>query len=230
MSKRGYDGRMMRYGISAWALAVTLAALAGFIDAIGFLRSGGLFVSFMSGNSTRLGVDLLAAGPVARLAALLIASFVAGVVAGSMVGFRWPHRRKGLVLSLVALVVAASAGIETIGGSEIATLVPLAMAMGIVNNVFQRDGDVTIGVTYMTGALVRFGQRLGEALRGGDRWAWLPFLLLWAGLVVGAIAGAFAFARVGAVALWFAAIVAALLAIWGDRLQRTGRDQPRDGR
>ncbi|MFP5457083.1 MAG: YoaK family protein, partial [Alphaproteobacteria bacterium] len=188
----------MRYGISAWALAVVLAALAGFIDAIGFLRSGGLFVSFMSGNSTRLGVDLVAAGPIAALAALLIGSFVVGVVLGSLVGSRWPARRKGLVLLLVSLIIACSALTETIGGSAVAMLVPLAVATGVVNNVFQRDGDVTIGVTYMTGALVRFGQRLGEALRGGDRWAWCPFLLLWSGLVTGAITGAFAYSQIGA--------------------------------
>ena len=40
------------------ALACTLSALAGYVDAIGFLHLGGMFVSFMSGNSTRLGVSL----------------------------------------------------------------------------------------------------------------------------------------------------------------------------
>ncbi|MFZ1966902.1 MAG: DUF1275 family protein, partial [Bradyrhizobium sp.] len=38
------------------ALACTLSALAGYVDGIGFIHLGGLFVSFMSGNSTRLGV------------------------------------------------------------------------------------------------------------------------------------------------------------------------------
>ncbi|MGC6331299.1 YoaK family protein [Rhizorhabdus sp. FW153] len=221
---------MMHYGISAWALAVVLSALAGFIDAIGFLRSGGLFVSFMSGNSTRLGVDLVAAGPVAALAAVLIGSFVLGVIFGSLVGSRWPGRRKGAILLLVSLIVACSALIETNGGGALAMLVPLALAMGVVNNVFQRDGDVTIGVTYMTGALVRLGQRLGDALRGGDRWAWCPFLLLWSGLVVGAVVGALAYARLGAGALWVAAGVAGLLSLWGAWLQLTGRDQPREGK
>jgi uncharacterized membrane protein YoaK (UPF0700 family) len=39
-------------------LAFCLSALAGCVDAIGFLELGGHFVSFMSGNSTRLSVSL----------------------------------------------------------------------------------------------------------------------------------------------------------------------------
>jgi hypothetical protein len=39
-------------------LACALSALAGYVDGIGYLHLGGLFVSFMSGNSTRLGVSL----------------------------------------------------------------------------------------------------------------------------------------------------------------------------
>ncbi len=39
-------------------LALALSALAGFFDGIGFLHLGGLFVSFMSGNSTRMSVSL----------------------------------------------------------------------------------------------------------------------------------------------------------------------------
>src|SRR3569833_1200158 len=39
-------------------LACALSALAGYVDGLGFLHLGGMFVSFMSGNTTRMGVDL----------------------------------------------------------------------------------------------------------------------------------------------------------------------------
>jgi uncharacterized membrane protein YoaK (UPF0700 family) len=42
------------------ALACGLSALAGYVDGIGFLHLGGLFVSLMNGNSTRMGVSLAA--------------------------------------------------------------------------------------------------------------------------------------------------------------------------
>ena len=209
---------MIRYSHSAKALAIGLALLAGFVDAIGFLLTGGLFVSFMSGNSTRLAVGLATGQTVAALAAMLIASFVAGVVLGSLVGPRWPVIRVSLSLTLVALLLA-SASILAAAGQDEWLLIPLAMAMGCANTVFQRDGDVTIGVTYMTGALVRLGQRLADALRGGRRWDWIPFLLLWSGLVAGAIAGALMLAQAGSQSLWVATVVATMMALWARRLE-----------
>jgi uncharacterized membrane protein YoaK (UPF0700 family) len=60
-------------------LACALSAIAGYVDGIGFLHLGGLFVSFMSGNSTRMGVSLADGQWLSALEALgLIVLFVAG--------------------------------------------------------------------------------------------------------------------------------------------------------
>jgi len=48
--------------------------------------------------------------------------------------------------------------------------------------VFQIDGSAGLGLTYVTGALVKVGQLLAAALSGGGRWGWVPNLL-WAALV-----------------------------------------------
>ena len=209
---------MIRYSRSARSLAIGLALLAGFVDAIGFLFSGGLFVSFMSGNSTRLAVGLADRQAIAALAAMLIAGFVSGVVLGSLLGARWTAARVALSLAVVTLLLGL-AGAFGLAGHDLLLLLSLTMAMGCANTIFQRDGDVTIGVTYMTGALVRLGQRIADALRGGKRWDWLPYLLLWSGLVSGAILGALFFARIGVHSLWIAVVAAGIMAVWARELE-----------
>src|ERR1700719_3709630 len=68
------------------ALACALSALAGYVDSIGFLHLGGLFVSFMSGNSTRLGVYLAEGNWSNAVEATgLIVLFVIGAACGSLI-------------------------------------------------------------------------------------------------------------------------------------------------
>jgi uncharacterized membrane protein YoaK (UPF0700 family) len=198
---------MIRYDRSIRVFAAGLSALAGFVDAIGFIKLGGFFVSFMSGNSTRLGVAL--AKGAALTGGALIALFVCGVVLGSLVGARAAERRPAAVLGLVCLLLTLAAGAGMMGW-DLCAVVAMVLAMGAENGVFERDGEVQIGLTYMTGALVKLGQRITAALRGGNRWAWIPYLLLWLGLVLGAVMGALAYERWGLGSLWFAAAVAAM--------------------
>jgi uncharacterized membrane protein YoaK (UPF0700 family) len=69
-----------------------------------------------------------------------------------------------------------------------------------------------MGLTYVTGALVKVGQLLAAAITGGPRWGWLPNLLLCAALVAGAVAGALAYGKFNLGAIWIAAVVAFALA------------------
>lgn len=82
-----------------------------------------------------------------------------------------------------------------------------AAAMGAENVAFARDGEVQIGLTYMTGTLVKFAQRLVQALKGYRDTGWLSFLVLWAGLVGGGVVGAITFGYLGFSALWFAVFI-----------------------
>ena len=82
---------MNRYDRRVRTLAAGLSALAGYVDAIGFIKLGGFFVSFMSDNSTRLRVGLAHGAHHAAFAAGLIGSFVIGVVAGSLTGHVAKH-------------------------------------------------------------------------------------------------------------------------------------------
>ena len=83
--------------------------------------------------------------------------------------------------------------------------VSASKAMGMENTVFQREGQVSVGLTYMTGTLVKLGQALARVHRPGQRWGWVPHLMLWLGLVSGAGAGVLAYLGIGLMALWVAA-------------------------
>lgn len=203
---------MHRYDPARQRLALGLAALAGLVDATGFVVAGGYFTSFMSGNTTRMGVEL-AQTPLLALAPLgLIAAFLAGVIGGALIARRSEGRRKRVLLGLVALLLASGAGL-------LATRLPVpflglaATAMGLANNVFARDGEVTVGVTYMTGALVRFGQGIAARLAGAPLESTRGYGLLWSALALGAAAGG---GLCLIAPLWAAALAAiAALALWG---------------
>lgn len=211
---------MRRYDRSLIAVAICLAALAGFVDAIGFLGLGGFFLSFMSGNTTRLGVGI-GSGAVAAAwrAGMLILTFVAGVMGGTLIAYRLPRWRKPAVMACVTFLLALASSFHAIGADQFALLLA-AMAMGAENGTFQRDGEVSIGLTYMTGTLVRCAQRLALALVGGERWAWLPYLLLWLGFLAGVTGGTSIYSWIALDALWLATAAAALLTIMVGLLAR----------
>lgn len=192
--------------------AAALACLAGYVDALGFLSLGGFFVSFMSGNSTRLGIDVLLYPAAAALACGLIASFVVGVAAGYVCAARRPGREQAAVLILVALALGGAALLSAWAGWRIAAGGTTAFAMGAVNAVYAGQRAVPVGLTYMTGTLVKLGQSLAIALQGGDASEWRSYLVHWLALVLGACAGALAFRNLGFSAIWLACAAAAGLA------------------
>ena len=192
-------------------LACALSALAGYVDGIGYLHLGGLFVSFMSGNSTRLGVSLAAGEwPAAVDTLVLIALFVIGAAAGSLIVLGRGVHRQPWVLFTEALLLALAALSYTFGRPQVA-VAAIVLAMGLENAVFQIEGGGGLGLTYVTGALVKAGQLIASALTGGARFAWLPNLLLWAALVLGALLGAAAYRWINLAAIWFAAAFALAL-------------------
>jgi len=117
---------------------------------------------------------------------------------GALIALKAGRLRKPAVLALVAGLLLAAAGARAIG-AEHAMLFALVLAMGAINNTFQRGGEVTVGLTYMTGALVRLGQGFALAEPGWTAWG-----ALWAGLLCGAVLGAFLQDQLPQGCLWFA--------------------------
>lgn len=198
----------------AVGFAVALSAVAGCVDAIGFLKLGGYFVAFMSGNSTQFAIGL-ARGDVSHVLQLgsLILLFLVGTMIGVLASQGTSPRRGLRVLRLVAWLLTCAAVFHVLHW-DFAAVVLMLVAMGAENSVFQRDGDMVIGLTYMTGTLVKMGQKLAAAFSGGAVWGWLPYGLLWLGLIVGATGGALLYDHFGLNSLWAAAALAALATVY----------------
>lgn len=209
---------MHQYDQPRRVLAIALAGLAGYVDAAGFLSADRYFVSFMSGNTTRLGVDLIQFPARAWIPALLIAGFVLGVFGGALLAAKAGERRKPVVLGTVTLLLTGAAAAQAMGHTA-AMLALLVMAMGTLNNTFQRGGEVSVGLTYMTGALVRMGQGLAAWLMGTGGEGWSGWLLLWLGLALGAVLGAIGWLHAPAYVLWIAAGWTGTLAFLSRRLR-----------
>lgn len=226
-------------------LAVGLTANAGFVDGLFFIHLGGYFVSFMSGNSTRAAADLAQGNYQGWLAAsLLIVAFVVGVMLSSFAvrfGPKGFHPPAESLLSQRVAPHGSAVWMATIlmlfGG--MATMIPVidavapfvvASATGAINGTFTRRGEVTVGLTYMTGTLVKLGQSLASAiaLRSPVYLArFVRYFVLWAAIAVGALVGGWAYTVVGLQSVWLTIAALTVLTIvmtWRLRKARGGGD------
>jgi uncharacterized membrane protein YoaK (UPF0700 family) len=201
------EGDAMRV-VGQMAFASMIAALAGAVDAFGYLRLNHLFVSFMSGNTTILGAALAGydRGQVLPVATILV-MFVLGATGGTVLATLAGRLREPAVLLAVALLLAVAAW------RPVAPAVPVALAMGMLNAAMRGSDGLPGSLTYVTGTLVHFGEGLGAFIcRTRSDLGWLVQAATWPALLVGSFAGAMAQQGLADGALWCGAAVAALLA------------------
>lgn len=191
-------------------LVAALSVLAGMTDAIGLLALGD-FVSFMSGNTTRLAVAISEAdlAMVLRLSGAVF-GFVAGNALGVMLA-RACRRRAWPVLLVVAVLLGVAAAWPL--PATFGALLAATLAMGMINAVVEQVNGLPIGLTYVTGALSRFGRGLGRWLLGERRNGWRVQLVPWAGMLMGAALGAWLEHQLGLQALAGSCALACLLAL-----------------
>lgn len=209
---------MLTHTRSEIALAAGLAWTAGYVDAVGFLHLGGYFVSFMTGNSTRAGASVADLSLSGFLQAFgLIAAFFLGVVAASSLRRILHRHRRPAICSVSAAVLGAAWASTAVPGAEWMLAPALAGSMGLLNAVFERGGEVSIGITYMTGTLVKLGQKVTAVLFGERGNGWHRYLLLWSALTLGSLCGGAGYLLLGLTALGPAivALTAAAAASWG---------------
>jgi uncharacterized membrane protein YoaK (UPF0700 family) len=213
-------------------LAVLLAGVAGYVDAVGYVTLSGLFVSFMSGNTSSTGLALgQGHWDKAARAALPIPLFVLGVLAGALL-LRASRRGVSLVLGTAAASLALFGVLGARWLGEDARLTPgwtwsildalLVLPMGMQNAALRQVGGQSVGLTYVTGTLAALGENLAALLtrQGASGAAHNVRLLagLWLGFALGATLGSLAVHR------WFLWALAppllVLLAVAGQSARR----------
>jgi len=222
-------------------LAVGLTANAGFVDGLFFIHLGGYFVSFMSGNSTRAAAELSQGNYLAWVAASsLIVAFIIGVMLSSFAVRFGPKRFHPSAESLLTdqvtphgSAVWVAYALMLLGG--ITAVIPavdrvapfiVAAATGAINGTFTRRGEVTVGLTYMTGTLVKMGQALASAIALRSSvylFRFLRYLLLWAAIAIGSLIGGWSYLQFGTAGIWLTVVAMTFLSItltWRVRRRR----------
>ena len=152
------------------AIAWTLAAVAGYVDALGFVLLQGVFTSHATGDTAHMGraVAELDAAAVVRFA-WPIAMFVAGLfVSGTItaLGKRGRfHSTFGVALGLEAVLLAVSPVIT----GYLPLAAALAGSMGVQTLTVTRVAGLRIYTTYMTGNLAKFAEGAIQFLITGKR-------------------------------------------------------------
>jgi uncharacterized membrane protein YoaK (UPF0700 family) len=195
-------------------LALGIVALAGAVDAITFLQYKELYVSFMSGNTTALSVALVSGqhDKTVRLVSV-IGLFVLGVLLGA-----WLHQAIKRQPATAVLALVAGLLLLAYSWAPLA-IASLALGMGMLNTSVSQLGSVSVGLTYVTGALVKVGTGLASWLSGqpGTRdWQWQA--LGWGCFLVGGTVGALGLRHYGAAMLAVASSSALLLAVAARRV------------
>ncbi|WP_457105071.1 YoaK family protein [Methylobacterium sp. P5_C11] len=202
-----------------WQLGVglLLTGLAGYVDALGFVRLGGLYTSFMSGNTTQLAVFGAEADPHRMiLPAILLFAFLTGSVLGSGLAILVPSPwTTPAVLGYESLLILGGMGLGLESPELGLAAFFVAVAMGSQNAVLAQVRGFRAGTTFVTGALFSLGQKIAQALtRTGAPLGWIGDGLVWVSLLVGAFLGAHAYQRVALYALIVPAAISGGLALF----------------
>jgi uncharacterized membrane protein YoaK (UPF0700 family) len=197
-------------------LAVELAAVAGFVDVVGYLTLHHLFTAHLTGNASKLGValgqgHLADAGPLAAVPVLFAFGVALGTVAVDR-GRAW--YALAAQLALVATFMGYGSTVVHHGVGPVETSAPFyalaalaTVSLGLQTAALTRIDGSTVRTGYITGMVTRLAQ--GLVRRDGK----VPLALLVAipfVYVAGATLGALTLGRAG---IWCLGIPLAALAV-----------------
>lgn len=173
-------------------LGLAATALAGFVDALGFLAFGGLFLASPDANSIVAAVALADSGRIALHAGGAVLALLAGVVLISLMTGRSTRFRRSVGLLATGLLLCCGFVLAYVGPTYGAVLL-IAAAMGAVHCAFGQDEGPLRDALLPSVQAARLGEALAAGkLREAGRALW--FLLAFA---VGGMLGASAWLLAG---------------------------------
>ena len=175
-----------------FVLALALLAVAGWVDALGYVQWHGLFVSFMSGNTTIFGASSVAHDAATAIeAGRAVLIFVVGVIIGEVLRAATGRWNRSVVLTAETLLMGLAYAAAAKHWGEAATATITGLAMGVQTAAVHKAAGLAVSLTYVTGTLVNIGRSIVKAWLGEAPWRdALIFVGLWCALVLGSACGA----------------------------------------
>lgn len=200
---------LQKLGTWAWIGGGALAAIAGMVNAIGYLSYSHQAVTHLTGTTSLLGIALAQRDLVlaAHLGGVMGAFFAGAVLAGYLIRRQTLRlgRRYGGALAIEGLLLGAAALCmrrELPAGAYLASA-----ACGLQNAMATTYSGAILRTTHVTGIVTDLGSSLGHALRGMevDRPRLRLYALVLGGFLFGGVLGAVVFAATGTDALLYPA-------------------------
>jgi uncharacterized membrane protein YoaK (UPF0700 family) len=179
-------------------LVVVLALTAGAVNAVTFVRLGGVFSSVVTGNLALLGIAAgQREGSLAVNGSLALAGYSVGVLAGTLMARAapsdqraWPRQTTMTLAAELVVLAGFSAGWLAADGhparsAQLILLAVAAVAMGMQSTAVRHLGHVSS--TYLTSTLIGM---LEAAARGSVPASWQRNVGTLLTLTVGAVLGA----------------------------------------
>ncbi len=142
-------------------LVVSLAFIAGFVDAYGFITYA-TYLSYMSGNTTQSGYligegHFLEAMP--TLAAII--AFVMGLIVGNLLTYTDKYQGRKKVLSLTVTLLGLIVLLTELGiVNNFVHIATISFAMGIMNSTISLIGVESVNLTFVTGTLTKMAKHI----------------------------------------------------------------------
>jgi uncharacterized membrane protein YoaK (UPF0700 family) len=190
----------------------TLAACAGFVNAVAMLSSFAITVSHLTGVSTRLGFSLCHfdfSTAIYQFSIVLFYCFGCVLVGSFISNQRFYYSRKyGIFLIFESAIIAIAATLflqENKLGIYFA-----AFGMGVQNSLFSNFSGAVVRTTHVTGLVTDIGLLFGHWIRfkepPKELWRLKVFVPLYVGYVFGALLAGWFFSFLGVKAMYIPCI------------------------